>query len=71
MRVRGNDTKSWIEDGEGTVDKCKGRDNGQEVEPEPQEDVNLFVDNIDWKNAHSIVSLHITGRAISMECTLG
>lgn len=53
------------------VDDGKHRDQGDHVEPEPQENVYLLVDNVDGQNAHCIVLLHIAGRTESVERTLG
>lgn len=60
MRVRCHDAHSRVKEGKSAVDKGKTADEGKEVEPEPEEDVHLLVDDVNGQNAHSIVSLHVT-----------
>ena len=40
-------------------------------DPLPDEDVDLFVDNIEWENAEAILLLNRTGGTIVVERTLG
>lgn len=58
--VSGDDTHARVEDGHCSVNECKCAHDGQEVEPEPEEDVHLLVDNVDGQNAHGVVTLYIT-----------
>ena len=67
-----NGLSEWLkEENQHSVDEDGSGNDGQEDEPEPEEDVNLLVDNVQWENAESIVFLHITRGTISVEGTLG
>jgi len=52
------------------IDEYDARDDGKANEPEPQEYVNLFVDDVKRQNAKGIVSLYVSGRTVAMEGTL-
>ena len=43
----------------------------QDQEPEPQKDVDLFVDNVERQDAKSVVLLHLTRRSELAESALG
>jgi len=42
------------------IDKDDSSDDGQKDEPKPEEDVNFLIDNVQRKNAESIVFLHVS-----------
>ena len=44
---------------------------GQGEKPEPQENVDFLIDDIDGQNAQVISSLHGTGRTIFVKSTFG
>lgn len=60
-RLRRQDSNARDHNGECAIDDGHERSDGKEVEPEPQEDVNLLVNDVDGQDAHSVVSLHISG----------
>ena len=43
----------------------------QDEHPEPKKDVNLFVENVQGKNAQGVVFFNFTGSAEFVECTFG
>ena len=43
---------------EKSVDEPDGRDGTEEDEPEVEEDVDLFIDNVEWENTEGIMVLH-------------
>ena len=38
-------------------DQIDSRDDGEDDEPEPEEDVDLLVDNVQWQHTESVVTL--------------
>ncbi|GFS31011.1 putative secreted protein [Trichonephila inaurata madagascariensis] len=56
---------------DGVKYKHKSGHDGQYNEPEPQEDVNLLVDDIERHDAQGVVSLQVGGRSILLEAALG
>lgn len=71
MQVGGVDAGRLRHEGEESVDDGQHTDDGDKVEPKPENNVDLFVDNVDGQDTHRIVLLHVTGCTIAMECTLG
>jgi len=53
------------------VDHVEGGDDGHENEPEPHEDVDLLVEDVQGEDAHCVVLLNFTGRAKLVERALG
>jgi len=53
------------------INKHCSCDDSQKDKPKPQENVDLFVDDVQWKNAQSIVLLHISRGTVSMEGAFG
>ena len=49
------------ENDEASVDEMNARDEGEEVEPEPEEEVNLLVDDVEGENTKR-VELLLPGR---------
>ena len=54
-----------------SVDEGQPRDDGQDDEPEPQEDVHFLVDDVQRQNAEGVVLLDGARRAVLHESTLG
>ena len=54
-----------------SIDDCDERGDCQEIEPKPQEDIDLLIDNVNRKYAHGIVSLQVSWRSVSMKGTFG
>ena len=46
-------------------------DDGQDDEPEPEEDVDLLVDDVEREDAQTVELLHRPGRTKLVECALG
>ena len=46
-------------------------DDGQDDEPEPEEDVDLLVDDVEREDAETVKLLHRPGRTKLVECALG
>ena len=44
---------------------------GQDDEPEPEEDIDLLVDDVEGEDAEPIKLLHRPGRTKLVECALG
>lgn len=53
------------------IGKTEKGDHGEEVEPEPEDDVDLFVDDIDGEDAHGVVFLYIARGPVSVEGAFG
>jgi len=62
-QVREEDDRDPIHDNE-------SRDDGNDDEPEPQEDVNLLIDDVERQDAEGIMLLNIARRSVPMEGTL-
>ena len=54
-----------------TIDDNERRKYTQDEKPKPQEDVDLFVDDIQWKDAECIVFLHLARSTELVEGALG
>lgn len=52
--------ESLKEENEKTVDEDGTSDDGQKDKPKPEKDVNLLIDNVQRKDAQSVVLLNIT-----------
>lgn len=52
------------------IDDGTCRQNSQQNEPEPQENVNFLIQNVQCKYTQSIVLLNGTGRSVLVECAL-
>ena len=48
-----------------------GRQETQDYQPEPQEDVDLLVDHVQWQNANGVVTLDLPGDAVLVKRALG
>ena len=46
-------------------------DNGKEGEPDPEENVDLLVDDVQWENTEAVFRLHSSGRTKLVEGALG
>ena len=55
------------DDGEHPEHDVESRDEGQPEEPEPQENVNFFVDDVEREDAEAVELLLTGGRAHAME----
>ncbi len=53
------------------VQEVHGGQDGQEDEPEPQEDVDLLVDDVEGQHAHGVVLLDRAGGTVLVEVALG
>ncbi|GFY65708.1 hypothetical protein TNIN_436471 [Trichonephila inaurata madagascariensis] len=62
---------SGEEDDETSVNQGQTGQHRKDDEPEPEEDVDFLVDDVDGQDTHGIVTLHITGGTISVEGTFG
>lgn len=58
-------------DDDEAVDEPEGGDGGEADQPEPDEDVNLLVDDVDGEHTHGVVCLDRPGRAELPEGALG
>ena len=47
------------------------RDDSNEDEPKPEEDIDLLVDDVERKDAQTVELLHRSGRTKLVECALG
>lgn len=54
-----------------SVDKRYSRHDAQDDEPEPQEHVDLFVDNVQGQHAQTVVGLHTAGWTVFVERAFG
>lgn len=59
------------QDDDEPVQEDQGRQEAQDEEPEPEEDVNLFVDDVERQDAEGVVLLHLARRAELVESALG
>lgn len=59
-RVRYTDAQLTEHNGADSVDDCQDTHHRNHVEPEPEKNIDLLVDNVDGQNAHGIMFLHIT-----------
>jgi len=57
----------WSEDGDETVDERNSRNGRDNDKPEPKEDVNLFVDDVERENTKTVVVDDLSGRTIFVE----
>lgn len=55
----------------GGVNNCARRQNGQNNKPEPQEDVDFLVENVQSEDAKRIVLLYTPRRSVFVKNTLG
>ena len=61
----------WSQQGKKPVDQENSGDNGNKDQPEPDEDKDLFVDDVQGENAESILLFNGSGRTILVEGTFG
>jgi len=59
------------DDNNESVDDDEEAEHSQEGEPEPQEDVDFLVDNVEGQQAQRVVLLHLAGRPELVEGALG
>lgn len=69
-RSQSSVSKVREEDDGHSVDQDDSGNNGNQNKPEPEEDVNLLIDDVEGKNTEGIMLLDISWRPISMESTL-
>ena len=53
------------------VDDVKDGEDGEDDEPEPEEDIDLLVEDVDGQDALSVMSLNVATGTILVKCTLG
>ncbi len=64
-------TKTAKQADEHSIDDHEEREPGQHEHPKPQENVNLFVENIKWQNAEGVVFLDLARCAKLVEGAFG
>lgn len=57
-------SRCWQHDDQRRIQNSTTRQNGQDNQPEPQENVDLFVENVNGQNAHGIVFLNAARRSV-------
>ena len=55
------DSHPWAEDNHGPVNADQSGQTHEEDQPEPEEDVDFFIDNVKRQDAHRIVLLYLSG----------
>ena len=59
------------QDDDEPVEEDEGCEEAEDEEPEPEEDVDLLVDDVQRQDAEGVVLLHLAGRAELVESALG
>jgi len=54
-----------------TVDDNQGGEDAEDQEPEPQKNVDLLVDNVEWQDAERVMFLHLARSTELVEGALG
>ncbi len=65
------DTEFRHAENNGSVDEGKSGDDGDDDQPEPDEDVDLLVDDVERENAEAVFLLDGAGGTVVVEGTLG
>ena len=63
-------SEGWDESSE-AVEQTHARHDCQTDEPEPEEDVDLLVEDVQGEDAETVVGLHCTGRSVFVEGAFG
>ena len=61
------DLSEGLDEGGETVQEPNAGDDGHDDEPEPEEDVDLLVEDVEGKNAEAVVTFDVSGRTILTE----
>ena len=65
--IESNCSTNWATTTSQSFYQYKKGEKSEYKEPEPDEDVDLLVDNVEWKNAEGVVLLDVAGRAELVE----
>ena len=65
------DPELWHAEDDEPVDERESGDDGDDDQPEPDEDVDLLVDDVEGQDAEAVFLLHSTGGTIVVERALG
>jgi len=69
--LKQHDAHPWQAARKSSVHHLDTSDDGEDDEPEPEEDVDLLVDDVEREDAQTVELLHRPGRTKLVECALG